>query len=647
MSTTNRCFFYITGIALGVCSCYFITLNAPFIFDDTFLLEEIQRKTWYQLLLPSAGLRPFYKLSFALNFYISGIEPWSYHVVNILIHIANAWLLFEIVRYSLFLERWQGRFQKSAVNISFVVSVIWAVHPLQTQAVTYLSQRCEIMMTFFYLLSMLLMIRSRDSDKSGCWQIAAVISFLFGLGSKEAMISAPLAIFLYDRFFLYSSVKETLKKHWIYYSGIILILLIPFSYLLVVGKLSHYLAYLTGRHGVDPWNYLLTQIEVTLHFIRLSICPWPLCFDYGWTISTGIKSMIIPLCIWGMLIYFFIRLVKRNLFLTFPLCFFIINLFPRSIATSPHAVVEYRMYLPLAGLIVFYVIGTYLLMKDLFDKKKRYKDLEQVLFLLLPACVIGVFIIMTFSRNGLYNDPLELWKDTAMKAPHNFRAWNYYGIALSEEKDFDKAKMCFEKALRIFPGNMMALNNLANIYTETGDFDRAVPLYYQSLKIQNDRKEIIKKLNSTTHHNLAKIFTAKKTLPIAVYHYREAIRLDPDNPALLYEMGVLFHRAGIINEAKFYFEKTLKNNPDFCFALNDLGLIAVAENDQKTAEKYFRQAVSVNPEYVEAMYNLALLLKGQGRIYEAIDILQQSAKLNPNDQDVIKALYELQVKNTR
>lgn len=606
MYKNKKVFLCIVFISIAVCLCYANIFNAPFIFDDVFLIEEIQKKSLWELMLPSSGLRPFYKLSFALNYYWTGQDTWSYHLVNILIHALNSILIFAIFAETMLLPICRKKFNKKAVYFAFAAALIWAVHPLNTQAVTYLSQRCEIMMTLFYLLSWWCIIKSRDSKKTVYWQLSALVFFVLGLGSKEAMISAPLVIFIYDRLFLSSSFKQALKKHIVFYSGIFCVFLIPLSYLILVGKISHYWAYIFGRHGVDPWQYLMSQSEVVLHYIKLSVIPWGLCFDYDWQLPTSILSTIPALACWVIIFALLIDLSRRNVFLAFPLWFFILNLLPRSLVSSTHAAVEYRMYLPLAGLVIFYVIFGFWLIKR-FAAKNR--DLQKFFWFITPVVIVLIFSLITISRNRVYDSKLALWKDTAQKAPHNFRAWNYYGIALSENKEFDKAEECFQRALTIFPGNFMALNNLANNCVERGDLDNAILLYYQSLKSKNDRKELIRKLNSTTHQNLAKIFLMKNDFPKAIFHYNEAIRLTPQNASLLYELGKIFYRIGEKNVAENYFLQALELDNKLYYVMNDIGLIYLSESKFDKAEEYFRKAVSIKPDFFPAKLNLELIYK--------------------------------------
>lgn len=526
MSKRNKSLMFCFVIFALVLICYGNSLFAPFIFDDTFLVGEVQHKTLWQLMLPSAGFRPFYKLSFAMNYYWTGQDNWSYHLVNILIHAMNSILIFAIFAETMLLPVFKKKVNKKAIYLGFGAALIWGVHPLNTQAVTYLSQRCEIMMTLFYLLSWWCIIKCYDSKKTVYWQLSALVFFVLGLGSKEAMISAPLVIFIYDRLFLSSSFKLALKKHIVFYSGIFCVFLIPLSYLIFVGKISHYWAYVLGRHGVDPWQYLMSQSEVVLHYIKLSVMPWGLCFDYDWQLPTSILSIIPVLACWVLIFALLIDLSRRNAFLAFPIWFFILNLLPRSLVSSTHAAVEYRMYLPLAGLIVFYVIFGFWLIKR-FAAKNR--DLQKFSWFMTTVGIVLILSIITIFRNRIYDSKMDLWKDTARKAPHNFRAWNYYGIALSENKEFDEAEQCFQRALTIFPGNFMALNNLANNCVERGDLDNAILLYYQSLKSKNDRKELIRKFNSTTHQNLAKIFVMKNDLPKAIDELEKALSLEPEN----------------------------------------------------------------------------------------------------------------------
>jgi len=564
MSNRKKYYFCFFIIIPAIFCCYACALNAPFIFDDLFIIEELKHNTILQLMSPLAGLRPFYKASLKINYLISGLHTWSYHLLNIFIHILNTCLIFEIIRRTLLLDKFKDQFRKNALILSFTAALVWGLHPLQTQAVTYIAQRCEIMMAMFYLISLLLLILSSTSrKKSILYQLLALITFCLGLGSKEAMISAPLVLLLYDRIFLSETLIKALQKHRIYYLGIGTIFITPLIYISSAGNISDYISYITGRHGIEPSTYLLTQSAVWLHYIQSSFVPTYLCFDYDWVPSKNISEVVVPLSVLTVFSILLIKLIRKNIYLAFPLLFCIINLLPRSLVTSTHAAVDYRMYLPSAGLFFFYVFVVFLFLQHLKQINKNSSNIINTFSCIVPAMIIIFLFTVSFNMNNLYNTPLKLWEKTVSQVPHNAGAWNYYGIALSEKQRFYDAELCFKKSLSLVPGNMIILNNLANVYIETGKTEKAIPLYYESLSHRNDSKDMMKNFNSITHHNLAKIFASKGNFTKAAYHYLEAIRLAPDNTIVIDELASLFQKAGYHDEAQKYFSKVLALDKNF------------------------------------------------------------------------------------
>jgi protein O-mannosyl-transferase len=160
------------------------------------------------------GGRPVVNLSLALNYALGGSNVWGYHALNLAIHIILAGLtLFGVVRRTLLRPALRERFSPSAARLALVVAVLWTAHPLQTEAVTYVSQRCESLMGLFYLLTLYCFVRGADSQRCGWWFTLSVVACLLGMATKEVMVTAPLLVLLYDRTFVTGSFRKAWTRH--------------------------------------------------------------------------------------------------------------------------------------------------------------------------------------------------------------------------------------------------------------------------------------------------------------------------------------------------------------------------------------------------------------------------------------------------
>ena len=190
-------------------AAYHNSFTGAFVFDDLpSITENITIRHLWPLTGPltpphGGGLtvegRPLINLSLALNYAVGGLNVWGYHAFNLAVHILAALVLYGIVRRTLLTERLRGRFGNAAAGLALAVALIWVVHPLQTEAVTYIVQRAESLMGLCYLLTLYCFMRGAVPGATKLWQVGAVAACAMGMASKEVMISAPIIALLYDR----------------------------------------------------------------------------------------------------------------------------------------------------------------------------------------------------------------------------------------------------------------------------------------------------------------------------------------------------------------------------------------------------------------------------------------------------------------
>ncbi|MCK7475874.1 MAG: DUF6056 family protein [Rhodopseudomonas palustris] len=165
---------------------------------------------------------------------------------------------------------------------AFACALLWAIHPLQTESVTYIIQRCESLMGLFFLLTFYCSIRGWQSDSPQPWHLAAILAFLAGVVSKEVIVAAPVLLFFYDLIYFHKNPPKVLRHSPLLYSGL-LVGLISLLFLVTAGGTS---SSGTGHLVFTPTDYWITQPRVIIHYILLSFWPYPLCIDYGWPVST-------------------------------------------------------------------------------------------------------------------------------------------------------------------------------------------------------------------------------------------------------------------------------------------------------------------------------------------------------------------------
>ncbi len=430
-------------LALATAAAFSSGAGGAFIYDDyPAILENPTIRhlwpIWTPLSPPGHGAtvtgRPLLNFSLAINYAIGGREVWSYHVVNVVIHMVGALLLFGVVRRTFLLPRMRDRWGEAALPLAFIVALLWAIHPLQTESVTYIVQRAESLMGMFYLLTLYGFIRGASAAGSGvrgqesgpdshpssftlhpssfilppvAWYAASVLACLLGMATKEVMASAPLIVLLYDRTFCAGSFRDALRRRYGFYTALA-------GTWALLGWLALWMSPLAtgggpGTQHFTWWSYLLTQPGVIVHYLRLAVWPSGLCLYYGWPAATTVAEVLPPaIAIVSLLAATVWALVKRPAWGFLGAWFFAILAPTSSVVALGQAAFEHRMYLPLAAVVMAVAAGGYLAGRRLAG---RWNVSARVLPVAagLAAALAGIALgLLTIDRNLLYGSPVAI-----------------------------------------------------------------------------------------------------------------------------------------------------------------------------------------------------------------------------------------------
>ena len=281
----------LAAIAVAGGLAYSNTFDAPFVFDDQVRIVDNPsiRTLWPPTVAMADTNRPFAIWTFAVNYAAHGLDVWGYHALNLAIHLSGGLLLFGVVRRSL--ADCDGVLQQQAYAVALTTAVIWVVHPLQTQAVTYIVQRLESLMGLAYLATLYCFIRSRDPNHASRWRLASVLACGFGMGCKEVMATAPLVVLWYDRAFVAASWSEILQQRKYYYASL------AGTWGVLAWSMLHFTEDYTGGglvsvEGLTPWTYLVSQAGVLTHYLRLCVWPQGQCLDYDWPMAASLAEVV-------------------------------------------------------------------------------------------------------------------------------------------------------------------------------------------------------------------------------------------------------------------------------------------------------------------------------------------------------------------
>ncbi len=442
-------------------------------------------------------------------------------------------------------------------------------------------------------------------------------SCILGFGMKEAMISAPFIIVLFDRIFLCSSWQEFFKFRGRCY--------------LALGSLVAIAAYFSGfasnfissaflsDYGLSSFSYLVNQSKVICHYLRLSILPYGQCFDYGWPVIISPYTSLFPYVIIVLLLMAMTAwTLYKYKYIGFFGAFFFITLAPRSsFAPRPDLCVEHRMYLPLiicSCLVVFTLFRLLKLFSASFilsEKKEKFIKYSSSSIIILMALGLA---ISTHARNSVYKSEMSLWADTVEKSPNNPRALNYLGIEYCREGNAGKGAECFVKALEIYPDYSLALNNLANIYASMHKFDAALELYQKSVMSspKKNTKSFIQTMN-----NMARLLCNKKDWDSVIKISLFLLERCPDNLNANYMMGKAFLNKHDPEKASEYFLKAMEPS----VSMNDVaGKIAGDISscpDNASTSIVLKNLLAKHSSSAELNYEYGVLLLNNSKVNEA------------------------------
>jgi len=616
-------------IVLAGFLAYANSLSGPFIFDDRIsIVENQQIREWWNLTtvlfprreLPTAG-RPLVNFSFAVNYALGGLDVRGYHLVNLACHLLSGLLVFGIVRRTLALPSLKDRFGGTALNLGFGAALLWTLHPLNTEAVNYLTQRTELMMALFYLLTLYASIRAATS-RPRTWRTIAVVSCAAGMACKESMVTAPVVVMLYDAIFVFESPKKAISDRWRFYAALCTSWIV-LAALVWPGPRAHSAGFSTG---VSPWTYLLNQTVMITQYLHLAVWPRALVVNYGWPLPLALREVLpYALFVTALLTLTAVALLRRPQW-GFLGAWFFVTLAPTSsivpIATEVGA--ERRMYLPLIAVVVFVVLSVSFL--------KRAVSSRGAIALTVVATLFAIGI---FARNREYASELRLARTIVERHPTSV-AHHVLGVALLIAGDHDRAMSELRQAI---PGAPRAHYTLGAEFLKEGRTSEAIDQFQAFLRKQPNLVEAI-----SARQLLGRALAQQQRWSDAIEQEQQVLTMNPsdaerlDTHALLAEA---FFGAENFQEAIAHCLEYLRFRPDDGRVLTRLGIALIATERLEEAIAAFRQAAAAAPTDPDAQRNLATALSDHGDVQDAVVYAQRALALRPADAEAHHLLGRL------
>jgi len=666
--------FLLLGLAI-----YSNTLEVPFYFDDLsniventhirlsrFTVEGLKEAAFQGL----SSSRPVANISFALNYLVHGYDKEGYHIVNIFVHILSGIFLYLFIRRTLCLSSFGSAKISNPSIIAFCGAVIWFVHPVHTQSVTYVVQRMNSLASMFYILSFLLYVHGRLKERSRskwAWFLGAAFVGMLSAGSKQIAVTLPFFILLYEWYFFHDLKKAWARKFVAYLIGPIVVLATLAYFYIGVNPLR-ILFSTSGDVEFSAVERLLTQFRVVIYYISLLFYPHPsrLNLDYDFIASrslidpiTTFFSLMAVIGLFGLALY----LAKRDRLMSFCILWFLGNLVLESFVAGLEMVYEHRTYLP--SMLIFLPI---VLLGYKYWKRKK-------LALVAVAIIVVVFSMWTYERNNIWLDPIAFWRSCAEKSIQKARPCLNLASALASRGRVDEAIPHYEEALRRRPGYEHAHIGLGSALVRKGRLDEALSHYLEALRIRPE--------HAMVHYGLGVVYSRRGDFDEAIVHYGKAVQIRPDHVKALNGLGVALAKQGRLDEAISYYRKALRVDPEHekarrnlrnilmmsersgqtdvnrisaeagesggVKALNargethyNLGVVLVRLNRLDEARDHYLQAIRLRPEYVEAHNNVGIVFGRQGQLDKAVEHFTKALRVNPDFAEARKNLQRAQ-----
>ncbi|MEE3259148.1 MAG: tetratricopeptide repeat protein [Candidatus Latescibacterota bacterium] len=535
-----------------------------------------------------AMYRPVLLVTLALNYAWGAYEVVGYHVVNWLLHLGCAMLVYAL-----------GRALHGKRRAALVGALLFALHPLNAEAVNYISSRSESLAALFYLAALFCYIRWRQQGMGYCW-LLSLMAFACAVLSKSVAVVLPVALVAYERWGR-GRTSVVAGGLWLYHA----------AYWALVGAYLLLARNWLGNSLEKPvrglGEQLATQAKAAIYYVQLIVAPTQLSVEHPFAVAHGWLDLPVVLALagWAAAVWFALR--RPQVLLVG--CWLVLPLLPASLVPLNVLVNEHRLYLPLA----FLGLGLGWMLRERLAGKHR----------VLVVVLLVVSAAMTYDRSRVWQDELSLWADAARKAPGMYRAHLHLGGALEGEGRVAEALLRYERAAELAPGVAEVHYNRGNALVALNREADAGVAYKLSLEL-NPRF-------LPTLVNLAVLYQAGGQLAAADTLLQAVVAAHPENAEARRRLGVLRKRQGRGEEAAALYARALELDPDLAEARYNLGNHHSDLGRHEAAIAQYQWAIRIEPEHAGAYRNLGELHLERGQFQAAVAIWSQGLQVLPGE----------------
>ena len=518
--------------------------------------------------------RPVQTASYMLDYRIGKLNPFGYHLHNFLLHILNAILIYFLILLLTPAVRIAPAIssprERALSVIPFLTALFWVIHPVHVEAVSYISSRADLLAAFFVLSAMIFYITAsrRLYPNAILYTLCSMLFFILALFSKEMSMIFPLALIIYEGLFNKDLKGKAMR-------------LLPFIFITL---LYMFMRLTILSFSLTPWvkasfyskstlMRFLTLFKGIVVYLGLIFMPLNLHME---RFITAVGSFLNP----HVLLFIFVTAatifilkklqLKHKTLIIFGLLWFMVFLIPQSNFFFTIVSAEHFLYLP--------SLGIFIILASAFDRLYVFRKKFAIALIVSMAFFWGM---LTYAQNFVWRDSFTFyrWVDKTSK-------WSF-----------------------------KVRNNLANFYVYLGKDDLAIDKYSQALGIIGDNDAIEKNIDDVTN--------------VLIKKYRDRLRSGPLGYVSYYNIGYLYEKKGMFDEAVFYYEEALKIKPDFTEAITNLGNIYEKKGDFDMALAQYKKALILNPSFAQGYFNIGAVLGNQGNLAQAREYFKKALEIDP------------------
>jgi tetratricopeptide (TPR) repeat protein len=602
--------------ALLTLLAYLRSLHAPLVLDDDIFIKPSELEgMWRHVTLRVRSVAVF---SFAANYALSGMNIAVFRATNILLHLFTAGLAFYLTHLIVNLPHLREKYGKAPVFVALAMAVLFMLHPLQTSAVNYITQRMAIMAALFSFAGFIFYTKGvvSTANRAVFWYVLSALSFLLAIFSKENAVMVLFMLPIYDFFFLSSFQWREFRRRFITLSVLMLSLAAVVAYMGGAEFMRKILAVLANPHqpmeryawgakdlNWTPLEYLLTELRVVSRYILLTLIPVPsfMAFDYSnaYPVSRGLfqpATTAAALFFLLSLLYVSLRFMKKVPLVSFGILWYLVTVSLESfLALGLDPYFEHRNYLPGFGL--FLALASLFLYLD----ASRLRIKKEVIM----GGIAAVLFVFTLARNGVWTTEERLWKDAIEKSPNNLRALISLSSIAIRERRFGEAEEYLKRADAAAPTMHFKadiLLNQASVYRQTNRRKEALAI----LKgLDTEDAFLERNMRSLVHYFIGEVLNEEGDFTQAKKYFEKAHRGLPNNAGVLVALGLVSRSLGETGEAEGYFRDAISLAPENSAPYVQLGEMYLMKNEIDKAEELYRKAMGRRTEQAD-MHNRAL-----------------------------------------